>query len=597
MGIEKTVLVLALSTVLAGPVFADPVDPNLVAWWKLDGDLSDASGHGHDGGTFLGDAHFEPGMIGQALALNGTGDYVIIDGYTGVSGTQSRTVTAWIQTTGLGDFISWGDNTAGLKYIFRVQASNGTAGAIRTEVSGGYIVGSTDVRDGEWHHAASVIIDDGSPDATEILQYLDGVPEATSAVLDEPINTSATRPVWIGEGHHNRPFPGMIDDVRIYNRALTAAEIKALAARPRAYGPSPADGATAVSLLLFAWKPGDSALFHDLYLGTSPELTEADRVATHQPLAMYFHAPGLAPGVTYYWRIDEIEADAVTVHTGDVWSFTTQGLAAYLPDPADGSVEVSPTPMLKWLPGQVVSKHHVYFSDSLMDVNTAATAADQGQVPDPNFAPGTLAGATTYYWRVDEVRFDGTVRAGPVWTFTTYVPVDDFESYTDEEGSRIYETWVDGLTNSTGSLVGYLTAPFAEQTIVHSGQQSMPLDYNNVNAPFYSEAEREYATAQDWTAGDVTTLVLFVRGKAGNGPAPLYLIVADASNKTATVIHPDATVIGTARWSEWKIPLSDLTGVNLARVKKITVGLGDKADPKAGGAGLIYVDDIRRIKS
>jgi hypothetical protein len=76
----------------------------------------------------------------------------------------------------------------------------------------------------------------------------------------------------------------------------------------------------------------------------------------------------------------------------------------------------------------------------------------------------------------------------------------------------------------------------------------------------------------------------------------LYFVVKDASNKTATVIHPDATVIGTAKWSEWKIPLSSLAGVNLAKVKKITIGLGDKAKPAAGGAGQIFIDDIRVTK-
>ena len=73
-------------------------------------------------------------------------------------------------------------------------------------------------------------------------------------------------------------------------------------------------------------------------------------------------------------------------------------------------------------------------------------------------------------------------------------------------------------TGSNGSTVGYLEAPFAEQIIVHDVNQSMPLDYNNVNSPFYSEAEREFAPAQDWTAGGVDTLVLYVRGQAHQRP-------------------------------------------------------------------------------
>jgi hypothetical protein len=109
------------------------------------------------------------------------------------------------------------------------------------------------------------------------------------------------------------------------------------------------------------------------------------------------------------------------------------------------------------------------------------------------------------------------VKAGPVWSFTTFLPVDDFESYTDEEnrGTRIYETWLDGYVDgSSGSVVGNLDPPFAEQTIVRSGRQAMPFEYNNVGTPFFSEARVEFSPAADWTAGDIDTLVLHVRGQA-----------------------------------------------------------------------------------
>ena len=169
---------------------------------------------------------------------------------------------------------------------------------------------------------------------------------------------------------------------------------------------------------------------------------------------------------------------------------------------------------------------------------------------------------------------------------------ESLEAYRARGG---YTALADALENRS-PLELHVQAPFAEQTIVHGGLQSMPLDYNNVNAPFYSEAECDFATAQDWTVGDLTTLVVFVRGRSGNAPTPLYLAVKDASNHTATVTYPDATVVSTTRWTEWKILLSDWTGVNLAKVKKITIGLGDRADLKPGGAGLIYIDDIRVTK-
>lgn len=159
MGKHFVIVVITVWVVACvGPLGAGEPDPSLMAWWKLDGDLLDASGNGHHGGTFTGDAHFEAGLLDQALALDGVDDYVTIDGYTGVAGTQSRTVTAWIQTTGLGAIVAWGENVAGQKWIFRVQDSNGQAGAIRVEVNGGYQVGDTDVRDGEWHHAVAVLV-------------------------------------------------------------------------------------------------------------------------------------------------------------------------------------------------------------------------------------------------------------------------------------------------------------------------------------------------------------------------------------------------------------------------------------------------------
>ena len=363
--------------------------------------------------------------------------------------------------------------------------------------------------------------------------------------------------------------------------------------------PKPANGAVGVIAPLLEWTPAESAIFHDVYLATSPDLTQADLVAPRQYITLYYHVPGLTPGTTYYWRIDEIEKDGVTTHTGSVWSFTMQALTAYLPNPTDASVGASANPMLTWLPGADAVKHQVYFGDSLEAVTQGAAATDKGTraVTDANYAPGALESMTTYYWRVDELLSDGTVKTGAVWSFTTCLPVDDFEDYTDDEGSRIYETWVDGWTNGTGSQVGYTNAPFAEYQAIHSGRVSMPFDYNNANAPFYSEVEREFATAQDWTFGGADTLVLYVRGRAGNGAVPLYFAVEDASKKVGVVAHPSTMVAATAKWTEWQIPLSDFAGVSLTRVKKIYLGLGDRANPAKGGAGLIFVDDIRVIKA
>ena len=127
----------------------------------------------------------------------------------------------------------------------------------------------------------------------------------------------------------------------------------------------------------------------------------------------------------------------------------------------------------------------------------------------------------------------------------------------------------------------------------------MPMDYNNVDPPFYSEAVRDFAPAQDWTVNDVNGLVLCVRGLAANAAAPLYVAVADASQKVGMVVYPDLAVVTTTKWINWKIPLSMFTdaGANMARVKKIYLGIGDKTNPQKGGTGRIFIDDIRVARS
>jgi len=371
--------------------------------------------------------------------------------------------------------------------------------------------------------------------------------------------------------------------------------------------PDPANGAVGVMLPALQWMPGEGGFMHSVYVGTNPSLTDADLMSARQIATMYFHFPAtMTPGMTYYWRVDEIEKDGVTTHVGDVWSFTMQALTAYLPTPADGSNEVSPSPVLTWLTGADAVGHHVYFGSSRDAVAQGAAETDKGEpnFVDPNFAPGALDTLTTYYWRVDELLADGTVRTGDIWSFTTCILVDDFESYTDDVGNRVFQVWIDGWGftepapgnpgNGTGAMVGYdpLSGSIMEKTAVHGGLQSMPLDYNNVNQPWYSEAQREFASAENWTVSDANTLVLYVRGMTANATAPLYIAIEDASRRATVVVHPDPAAVKSSRWIHWKIPLSEFTGINLAAVKKLCIGIGDRKATAAGGAGRLFIDDV-----
>ena len=69
----------------------------------------------------------------------------------------------------------------------------------------------------------------------------------------------------------------------------------------------------------------------------------------------------------------------------------------------------------------------MYFGTNQAAVTQGEKTTDKGIVDQPLFKPGELQEAKTYYWRVDEILASGEVRTGPVWSFTTYVRVDDFE--------------------------------------------------------------------------------------------------------------------------------------------------------------------------
>jgi regulation of enolase protein 1 (concanavalin A-like superfamily) len=192
-------------------------------------------------------------------------------------------------------------------------------------------------------------------------------------------------------------------------------------------------------------------------------------------------------------------------------------VAAREPVPAAGQTGVGVEAALSWRSGREAASHQVSFStdpQAVIEGNAPVQTVNENRID-----PGPLELGRTYYWKVTEVN-DAETPAfwpGDVWNFTTteYLVVDDFESYDDEQdtGTRIYETWLDGwTTGDNGSTVGNWEPPFAERVIVHGGAQAMPMDYNNLDAPFYSEAYREFAPVQDWTVCGADTLRLWVRG-------------------------------------------------------------------------------------
>jgi hypothetical protein len=197
----------------------------------------------------------------------------------------------------------------------------------------------------------------------------------------------------------------------------------------KANKPKPADGAlhedTWASL---SWTPGSGAASHDVYFGNNfkdvndgaAETFQGNQTATFLVVGFpgFAFPDGLVPGTTYYWRVDEIEADGTTIHKGDLWSFTVPPKIAYNSNPPNGAKFVDPNVALSWDAGFGTKIHNVYFGDNFEDVNAGTPDTSRGPVGDTAYVPGTLDLDKTYYWRIDE--FDGIgTYTGDVWSFET----------------------------------------------------------------------------------------------------------------------------------------------------------------------------------
>ena len=322
-----------------------------------------------------------------------------------------------------------------------------------------------------------------------------------------------------------------------------------------AYLPDPADNAEFVDLdVTLSWTPGFGAKIHFIVFGE--DFDEVNNTPMGKLNSTTSYSPGpLQLAKTYYWRVDE--SDGLETHKGDVWSFTTVG-AVSGPNPEDGAVDVKPSVILGWDAGAVAESHEVYFGTDADAVANATTASPEYKGPkalgEESYDPGKLTLNTTYYWRIDEVNSTNpdSPWAGKVWSLTTgdYFVIDDFEDYNSGD-NQIWYAWHDGLGagaqgvpgyvpgNGTGSAVGdETTASYTEETIVHGGNQSMPISFDNNKQGFakYSEVEYTLTDQRDWTEAGVVNLSLWFRGNPPSvgsfveGPVGTYTMTGSGAD-------------------------------------------------------------------
>jgi len=423
--IYVTSLVLVLN--LVGISTAQDLTAGLVGWWTFDEGsgtvAADSSGNGNNG-TLHGPVEWTTeGKIGGAMAFTGPYNYVLVPSAPSLNPTDAITIAAWVNPSWTGNNRILQKSTEGSDNQYRLLKEGGNNIRVHLPPAANFEVTGYIPPIGEWTHLVATY------DGSMIKVYFNGTVVGETAFSDKLATSDG--PLFIGNKHSTAPagdeFNGMLDDVRIYNRALSVSEINKLGGDPTAQDPTPANRAVyEETWATLGWKPGYAAASHDIYLSdnladvenSTPEAFQGNQASPYYVIGFPgFPIPdGLIEGTTYYWRIDEVnDLNPDSPWVGEIWSFTVPPKIAWKPVPPDNARLVDQDTDLSWIAGSGAKMQTVYFGDNFDDVNDATGGTAQ---IDASYALDSLELGKTYYWRVDE--FDAReTRKGDIWSFTT----------------------------------------------------------------------------------------------------------------------------------------------------------------------------------
>ncbi|MGE4285405.1 MAG: LamG-like jellyroll fold domain-containing protein, partial [Phycisphaerae bacterium] len=287
-------------------------------------------------GSLSGDVQWENGIAGGALRFDGADSGVVVpEDSSYLNPMDGITVSAWINADSWkdqswqGSIVSkddWDERDTG--YVLRC----GNNGCLSFNLAVGWkwseaVTGSL-MQTGRWYHVV------GTYDGAAIKTYINGVLRAETAVSGE-ISTSRYD-LQIGRGAHDysRAFDGLIDEVAIWDKALSADKISRIYNQGVAYslaswnasGPQPAGGAINVAEdVIFSWIPVSGAEGYNVYLGTSFDAVYAADTSSSEFAGFFddsqFKSDTIADDTAYFWRVDTVLEGGFTAK-GYVWSFT-----------------------------------------------------------------------------------------------------------------------------------------------------------------------------------------------------------------------------------------------------------------------------------
>jgi hypothetical protein len=412
------------------PVIPVTSDPNLRLWWTLDegagaAGAADWSGRGRHG-TLAGAATWVlDGYFAGALTFNG-GGYLY---NRSAPAMPSQTVCAWVKTLQApASILGWANAipVSGTHDKTLYINADRTASFYIWDGAAKSVTSTQVVADGAWHHIAGVYT------TTQTMElYIDGVLQGSTAV-GGIFNGYTTPHLTAGIESHARGYlNGAIDDVRIYNKVLSEADIQALIAGDGRLASNPDPAPAAVVDIrdadVLSWTAGSGAASHDVYFGdnvaaaaaadrASP-LFRGNRTATTLPLT------GLVEfgGGDYCWRVDEVASDG-TVRKGQLWTFT---VPAYLVvEDFERYANASPLRVFQaWVDGVGFSRDEFFPNDNPGNLTGAALGHDiwttesphfDGQIMERAIVHGGAQAAPLYYSGLSQI--DRTFSPAQNWT-------------------------------------------------------------------------------------------------------------------------------------------------------------------------------------
>ena len=352
----KKLICLTTVLLLLGPALASAASPGPVGWWKFNetsGTVAADSAGGRNGKLLPADPNGQglgpqwvAGKFDGGIRFDGSNDYVELPIGDLINTLESTTFAVWVNWAGSSTgswqrILDFGSGTT--IYAFLAANRSGTQSprfAMRSATVGEQIVTAPSgaLATPGWHHLA-VAIDSA---AMRLTLFVDGAAVASGATTILPKNMGVTTQNWIARSQYpaDAYYKGDVDELRIYDRALTQDEVANAMQGGMGYGvatsPVPADKAT--NLLpdqSLSWAAGQTGKTHDVYFGTVRD--DVANATTAKPLGVLV-SPGqagttyiagrLAFGKTYYWRVDEVgPAPDFTVYKGNVWSFAVEPFA------------------------------------------------------------------------------------------------------------------------------------------------------------------------------------------------------------------------------------------------------------------------------